>query len=368
LSIVAGAINGSPSYCFASSTLRKKLLQRINTARDRGSDAGIIDRLLVSAYERYRSIKARIKAAENPHASRAFLKARRLKRRLKGKEFNFVSVKQASEWTLDWVRELPERYDVVVGVPRSGMFIASLIALKLGRPLTTPELLCRGEFWHSRVVKDKLPLEAVRHILLVDDSIDTGRAMSRAEEQLRALPGNIRVSKACLIVRSDKKHDVDLYYKLLEPPRVFEWNILHRKIASYFGHGVLAVDMDGVLCADCPPGTDDDEPRYLEWLATARPYLIPAFEIDAIVTCRLEKYRPQTVEWLERHEVKYKELRMWNVDSKADRQGKFARHKIDELLRIKPDMFWESTAIQSEKIWSETRIPTLCIDEMVLFS
>lgn len=348
--------------------MRKKLLQYINEARNRGTETGFFGRLLVAAHERYRSIKVRLKTTDNPHASRAFLKARRLKRRLKGKEFNFVSVEQASEWTLDWVRELPERYDVVVGVPRSGMFIASLIALKLGRALTTPDLLARGEYWHSRVVKDKLPLEAIRHVLLVDDSMDSGRAMSRAEEQLRALPGNIRVSKACLIVRSDKKHDVDLYYKLLEPPRVFEWNILHRKIASYFGHGVLAVDMDGVLCADCPPGIDEDEPRYLEWLEAARPYLIPAFEIDAIITCRLEKYRPQTVEWLEKHEVRYKELCMWGVESKADRQGKFAHHKINELLRIKPDMYWESTAIQSEKIWNETRIPTLCIDEMVLLS
>lgn len=324
--------------------------------------------MLVSAYERYRSMKARARAAEHPNASRAFLKARRLKRRLKGKAFNFVSVEQASEWTLDWVRELPERYDVVVGVPRSGMFIASLIALKLGRPLTTPDLLAQGEYWHSRVVKDKLPVEAIRHVLLVDDSIDSGRAMSSAEQQLRALPANIRVTKACLIVRADKKHDVDLYYKLLEPPRVFEWNILHRKIASYFGHGVLAVDMDGVLCGDCPPGVDNDEPRYLEWLETARPYLIPAFEIDAIVTCRLEKYRPQTVEWLEKHGVKYKELCMWGVESKADRQGRFVRHKIDELLRIKPDMYWESKAIQSEQIHKGTGIPTLCIDEMVLYS
>ena len=161
---------------------------------------------------------------------------------------------------------------------------------------------------------------------------------------------------------------VDLYHKVIAPPRVYEWNILHRKIASYWGHGILAVDMDGVLCANCPQGADDDEELYLEWIRTARPYLIPAFEVDVIVTCRLEKYRQQTEQWLKEHKVKYKKLCMWNIPRKSERQGNFARFKINELLQLKPDMFWESAWAQSEKIWEETKIPTLCIDEMTLLS
>lgn len=348
--------------------MRKKIIRRIERARASTEESGMLDRLLISAYGPYNALKSRFKQSDNSLTSQAFLKGRQLKRRLKGKNFNFVSVAEASAWTLEWVKEFPQRYDLVIGVPRSGMFVASLIALKLGRPLTTPELVVKGEYWHSRVVKDKLPFSAVRNVLLVDDSMDSGRAMARAEEDLRALDDTINVHKACLIVRPDKRTEVDLYYKLLEPPRVFEWNILHRKIASYFGHGVLAVDLDGVLCANCPPGVDGDEAQYLDWLDNARPYLIPEFEIDAIVTCRLEKYRPQTVGWLEKHNVKYKQLCMWDIDSKAERRGKLAQHKIAELLRIKPDMYWESTAVQSEAIWKATSIPTLCIDEMVLLT
>jgi hypothetical protein len=230
------------------------------------------------------------------------------------------------------------------------------------------ETLQQGRYWHSKKVKDGPNLEEPSHVLLVDDSMDTGRSMAQAADAIRAVNSNIQISRACLIVRKEAKSSVELFHKVIKPPRTFEWNILHRKIASHFGHGCLAVDMDGVLCADCPPGTDADERAYLDWLPAAKPYLIPAFEIDVILTCRLEKYRQQTEEWLRKHDVRYKELHMWDLPSKDDRRGRFARHKVEKLLRIKPDMFWESNWDQSQKIWKETRIPTLCIDEMTLLS
>ena len=155
-------------------------------------------------------------------------------------------------------------------------------------------------------------------------------------------------------------------YKM-EPPRTYEWNIMHRKIGSYAGRGILAVDMDGVLCADPPPGADGDEDWYLEWLEQATPYLIPGFEIDYIITSRLEKYREATERWLREQGVQYGELIMWDVPDKNARTS-FVQYKIDSLLKIKPDMYWESDWEKSQQIWEATRIPTLCIDEMTMLS
>jgi len=89
---------------------------------------------------------------------------------------------------------------------------------------------------------------------------------------------------------------------------------------------------------------------------------------NLIVTCRLEKYRQQTEAWLIKHGVRYEELHMWDVPSKSERRGRFARHKIDILLLIKPDIFWESNRDQPQRIWDEIRVPTLCIDNMILLS
>ena len=349
-------------------TGKRMSINEVSNARDAHVSVGILSRLRRTARLQLQTIKDWFKKADSEQASRLYLRTRNLKRNLEGKQVSFINVDQASLWTLEWLQTFPQRYDLVVGVPRSGMFIASLIALKLGKALTTPDLLQQGKYWHSVKVKDRLPLDQTNHILLVDDSMDTGRAMSRAVEAIRSVYSDIKITKACLIIREESKDAVDLYHKVVKPPRSFEWNILHRKIASHWGHGRLAVDLDGILCANPPPGTDADEEAYLEWLSAAKPYLIPAFEIDAIVTCRLEKYRPQTEEWLRKHGVRYGELHMWDLPTKSERRGRFAQHKVDMLLRVKPDMFWESNWDQSQAIWKRTRIPTLCIDQMTLLS
>lgn len=348
--------------------MRKTVIKRIRKAQGRAEDRSAWDKVLISVYYSFQRLKDKFKNSDSDHVSKIYLRTRNLKRNLKGKKVKFVNVDQASIWTLEWIKTLPRRYDLIVGVPRSGMFVASLMALKLGKGLTTPDLLKQGKYWHSGQVKEKLALDGTNHVLIVDDSMDSGRSMARAVDAIRAVNNEIEISRACLIIREEARNKVDLYHKIIAPPRTFEWNILHRKISSHFGHGRLAVDLDGVLCADCPAGADDDEQAYLDWLSDARPYLIPAFEIDAIVTCRLEKYRQQTEAWLEKHSVRYKELYMWDVPSKSERRGRFARHKIENLLQIKPDMFWESNRDQSRTIWNETRIPTLCIEEMSLLS
>ena len=330
-------------------------------------DAGPFGRMLVSVYGWYRNFKKKLKNSEDPKYSRFFLLAKNLKRNLSG-SFNFVTIDQASLWTTEWIQTFPRQYDLIVGVPRSGMMIASIIALKLGKGLTTPDLLKQGKYWYSSQGSAKLSLDNIHHILLVDDSLDQGRAMDKAIDTIDSIGKDFSITRAALIVREETKHHVDIYHKIIAPPRTFEWNILHRKIASYNETRVLAVDMDGVLCANPPEGADDDEEWYLEWMKRANPYLIPGFEIDVILTCRLEKYRGITEDWLKRHNVRYKELLMWDLPAKSARQGRFAQHKIDVLLRIKPDMYWESNWEQAQRIWEDTRIPTLCIDEMIMLN
>jgi len=347
--------------------IKKRVVNYVRQIQGDDGDQNVFQRSLLSTYETYRDFKFRI--GKNSYINRVYLRSRSLKRNLSGDGFKFVTVDQASIWTAEWIKTFPHKYDLIVGVPRSGMLIASIIALKLGKPLTTPDLLEEDKYWLSDYVKDQLSLEDARHVLLVDDTVDTGVSMSRALEQIRSTGNNVKVTKAALIIKDEAKSTVDLFHKIIPHPRIFEWNILHRKIASYWGkRGRLAIDMDGVLCEDCPPGVDNDDALYLDWIKNAKPYLIPVFEVDAIVTSRLEMYRQETEQWLREHNVKYGKLCMWDIPSKSHRRGNFARYKINTLLELRPDMFWESRWDQSQKIWKETKIPVLCIDEMTLFS
>jgi len=52
----------------------------------------------------------------------------------------------------------------------------------------------------------------------------------------------------------------------------------------------------------------------------------------------------------------------------VDGQGKFAENKIEMLTAINPDVFFESEDSQAKAIWTATKIPTICIDKMLLHS
>ncbi len=324
----------------------------------------LVENLLLAALNvaipAYRKLNAVLTKSDGKTVSRLYLRAKHLERSIIGGKYNFVSVDDLVIWTNEWVKSLPNSYDVIVGIPRSGLLVASLIALKLGKPLSTPELFIQGQYWLSEEIERKGKAEH-KNILLVDDSIDTGKDMAKSMQLLSSHCGNLNITKAALMAHEDSKTLVDLYYKIIPHPRLFEWCLVHAN------KGRLAADLDGVICENCPPGFDSDEELYIEWIRTAKPYIIPVFEIDVIVSNRLEKYRSDTEEWLAQHGVGYKELILWNISSKLERDGKLAQNKIESLLKIKPDIIWESNLSQAKQIWEATEIPVLCVDEMILF-
>ncbi len=275
---------------------------------------------------------------------------------IKINKYNFVTSAELMSWTNEWIKSFPTSYDLIIGLPRSGLMVASIIATKLAKPLTTPDFIIEGRVWVSKRIKKR---DAFSSILMVDDSINSGSTMKKSLELLQS-NCDWNITTAALLATEATKNLVDLYYKIIPQPRIFEWNIMHSK------RGKHASEMDGVICENCPSGLEADEKLYVEWLKRARPYLIPSFEIDVILANRLERYRPQTEEWLKQHQVRYKELRLFKKKSKIQRQDTYVQKKIKELLQIKPSMYWESNFGQAIKIWKATKIPTICIEKMVM--
>ncbi len=153
--------------------------------------------------------------------------------------------------------------------------------------------------------------------------------------------------------------EVDFWYEIVNPPRVFEWNIMH--------HNILlnsCVDLDGVLCRDPRPEEDDDGPRYKEFIKNAEPLVIPTKTIGWIVTCRLEKYRKLTEEWLKKHGIKYKHLVMLDLPDKETRQKLriHARYKAQVYKSTGAELFIESSKDQSIEIARLSRKPVFCFE------
>lgn len=323
---------------------------------------GVFENILHLLYRMYKGVQSYLRSTEDPLVARAIIRASRSVswRGISSGKWSYVSMEELAALTMEWAKTLPREYDVIVGVPRSGLLVASMIAGKLGKPLSTPDQFPEV-VWKSK----QISTGPILNILLVDDSISTGNSMREAKEKLAlAVRGkDISITTAALIVSPGSEDAVDLFHVVVKPPRLFEWNLLHAH------KGSIAVDLDGVLCEEVPEGIEEYEEQYLAWMHNARPYLVPAFPVDAIITNRLEKYRAETEAWLRKHRIQYRQLLMWNAQSPDERrQGPKSRHKVSAILKMKPMMFWESGLKEGKEIFEQTGVPVYCVGENIVLS
>lgn len=282
--------------------------------------------------------------------------------------FGYVSIAQLSADIRAKLYIIPRDIDLVVGIPRSGMIPSYMIGLFTNRLVVDLEtFLANGQIGHgqTRAVGAKLVAPfAAKHILLVDDSLQTGKSIRVGVERIRASGFKGKVTTCAVIVVPDRGSDVDISFREMPHPRIFEWNAFHHpQIAN------SCFDLDGILCVDPTDGENDDGPRYLEFMRSARPLIVPTQRIGHIVSARLEKYRAQTERWLADHDVAYGKLHLIDLPSAAERQrlGSHSSHKARIYQETNALLFYESDVKQSQEIARLSGKPVLCIEDMALY-
>ena len=273
--------------------------------------------------------------------------------------FNYRSYSDLSTLILKKLDKF-NKYDLFVGIPRSGMIPALMIAHKLNKPVCDlysfvrhDELAVKGG---ARSDGLNFNIENVNNVLIIDDTIASGASMAKAELFLQE--NGITNYKTCAIYAIEQsKSKVDLFLEILPQPRVFEWNILQCWITDY-----AMFDLDGVLCLD--PTVDDDGEKYIEYISNAVPNIIPTTRINTIVTCRLEKYRDITEKWLSENNISYDKLIMLPFNTKQERiaWGKHAEYKSEQYKNSSMKLFVESSKAQAYKIYEITKKPVFCIE------
>lgn len=213
---------------------------------------------------------------------------------------------------------------------------------------------------HSRLLSsEQLP------ILVVDDSSTSGRTLRTVQSELQHHQ-NLLFGAVYCTDRASSFVQIDASGKTIQVGHSFEW-ILFRD----YWCKAYAVDFDGVLCQDWNKPESEFPQEYQRHLTGANPLACPQKKILAIVTSRLEKNRPQTEDWLYRHNVDYDRLIMHPAKTPAEREQQqgFGHWKADIFRQLKDAvMFVESCPHQASLIHRLSGKPSLCYPTMEFYA
>ncbi len=279
---------------------------------------------------------------------------------------NYRSFSDLHRSIVDNIHKIPPETELIVGIPRSGLMAASILALHLHLPLTD----CTG-FEEGRIISggqrmngDSRKFSEIKHVLVLDDSLNLGSSMEEVRDRFRKYEKTKNITYAVVYMRPGYEEKADIQFETCPVPRIFEWNMLNHQHMEK-----ACVDIDGVLCMDPTDEENDDGEKYLHFLENVRPLLRSRRKIRCLITNRLEKYRPQTEAWLKKHHIQYDELVMRDLPSQqARREAKdYGRYKGEVYKKLtKTRIFVESSYKQSRDIAEISGKLVYCVDRRVM--
>ncbi|MSS10793.1 phosphoribosyltransferase [Clostridium sp. WB02_MRS01] len=276
---------------------------------------------------------------------------------------NFRTVADMNACINKYIGKVPHDVDLIVGIPRSGMLVASLLGLYLNLPIVDLHTFLDGKVYQTGTTRKQKKwigsVDEAKHILVVDDSISTGEAMKNAKSALQKLSLRCKITYSVIYAVPTAASLVDFYFEICNHPRIFEWNYMHAWTLEY-----ACVDIDGVLCED--PGIQEalSKYKYEEFIANAAPKLLPTKKVGYLVTSRKEQYRQATEAWLEKNNVEYNNLVMLPEKKASDVMGnvEYGAYKAEIYKKTNCFLFIESNYEQAVKICELSGRQVFCVE------
>jgi len=278
----------------------------------------------------------------------------------------FVRSSQFQFDILNLIAQIPPDITAIAGVARSGLSAATMLSMYLHLPMVTirqtmNDVVQTGNGWRLGGTKHVNP--RTEKILVVDDTVMTGNSLKAIKPLIDREFGN--AVYAAVYVNPKALVKPDIWSVDLPWPHILEWNVFNSILSPS-----AAMDFDGILCHDCPPGSDDDGPKYLEFIRNAKPLYVPRrCPVPLIVTARIERYRAETEDWLRRHGIRWNRLVMHPAKTLAERQrdniaAYKARHYAAWAKTHRatpgPIIFFESEDRQAREIAAQSKLLTIC--------
>lgn len=278
---------------------------------------------------------------------------------------DYRSIADMNDAILKNLYKIPKDIDLVVGIPRSGMLPANLIALYINKPYTDLDSFIDGRIYNAGERGNVFKGAQISRVLIIDDSLYSGFALSKAKTKLQnIITSNVySIFFAAVYVIEKNKHLLDIYFEMTRNIRLFQWNIFHHPLISN-----AFFDIDGVLCPN--PPYDDDGKVYLDYICNAPVLYKPSCKVDTLVSCRLEKYRSFTEEWLNRSGIKYKRLILLDLPDKKSRMrwGKHGEFKGKIYKDSDAILFIESSLHEAKEIVKIAKKSVFCTETMSMMN
>jgi orotate phosphoribosyltransferase len=281
----------------------------------------------------------------------------------------WISTKALTDDVYKLAAKLPPDLVGIIGISRSGLLPASLLAMHLHLPLwilrqdrnaqqpDSPkgDIVPAGNGWrlHKRRATQGT-------IALVDDTQMTGRSLARALPlaQEWAVAQGQKLLSAVVYQSPESRPKADLYARALAGPHFLEWNLFNSCFLPK-----MAFDFDGVFCRDATAAEDDDGPRYRKFLSEAEPlYFARKEPVPLIVTACLEKWRQLRQAWMDQHGIRARRLVMgpWKSLAERNQPGIVSRFKAQHFAASGLEWFVESSPVQAREIAELTGLPVIC--------
>jgi hypoxanthine phosphoribosyltransferase len=225
--------------------------------------------------------------------------------------------------------KLPADIDLVVGIPRSGLFPASMISLLRNIPLADLDGFIDGRILSAGRTRRNANLDwdigDFKKVLVVDDSVFSGGSMEEARRKISSKPSAANILFCAIYSDTETHPSADIVLESVPTPRMFQWNVFH--------HSLLArscIDLDELILPPRNTSTLVSTPALDAWT----PICVPTKRVQHLVTSYSSTERAEVEAYLDRLKIQYDQL--WMQDAQEDSNQHKARvyRDIDAIVLL----------------------------------
>lgn len=282
----------------------------------------------------------------------------------------YITLNELNTTIRNNIYKVPRDVKFIIGIPRSGMLVATIIAEFLNIPLIDIDSFCLGSIPTGGNRLTMRTYTLTNKVLVMDDTVYSGNSMKVAKDKLKDYSYNFIYG--CTYLEGPGEKELDFYledvrkYTKQFPNVIYEWNV-HHHWPHISRHTMY--DIDGVFCVNPPDERNTEE--YERYIKDAIPLFIPTVPIGKIVTYRLIKYQDITKQWLDIQGIRYDQIYMFDANSWEERNETNITPEMMKGYTYKKDdsmfLFIESDDRQAMMIHQISGKPVLCVETNYLY-